>query len=107
MPAEYITTLGSPKQLPELLNGEFLLHDTIIIWSHKLSEDTDEENYLTNYDDDESLSFETTTDEELLQEGYQHDYNKLQEFLDNIEQTDNWSYSDSEVIDDVIVFKIF
>jgi len=90
---------------PEELNGEFLLHGKNIIWSYNLTEDSEEYNYL-NDDEEEALSFESTTSEELLQEAYQHDNDKLQEFLDSIEETDNWTYSDSEVVDDVVVFKI-
>ena len=37
----------------------------------------------------------------------QEDLEKLQQFLDSIEETDNWTFSDSEVVDEVIVFKIF
>lgn len=91
---------------PEELNGEFLLHGNVIIWSCNLTEDSEEINYLDE-DDEESFDFEAVSSEELLQEAYQDDFNKLQEFLDGIEETDNWTFSDSEIVDDVIVFKIF
>ena len=58
-------------------------------------------------DEDESFGFEATSSEELLQEGYQEDFDKLQQLLDGIEKTDNWTFSDNEVVDEVIVFKIF
>lgn len=92
---------------PEELNGEYLLHGNVIIWSYNLIEDSEETNYLNEHDDDESLSFEATSSEELLQEAYQIDFEKLQEFFDNIEEINNWTFSDSEIVDDVIVFKIF
>lgn len=91
---------------PEELNGEYLLHGNVIIWSYNLTEDSEEIEFL-NDDDEESFSFEAASTEELLQEAYQEDFDKLQEFLDNIEEMDNWTFSDSEVVDDIIVFKIF
>lgn len=90
----------------EELNGEFLLHGNVIIWSYNLTENSEEINYLDE-DDEESFDFEAVSSEELLQEAYQDDFNKLQEFLDGIEETDKWTFSDDEVVDDVIVFKIF
>ena len=91
----------------EELNGEFLLHGNVIIWSYNLTEDSEEMTFLNEDDEEELFSFETSSSEELLQEGYQEDFNKLQEFLDKIEEVDNWNYSDSEIVDDVITFKIF
>jgi len=92
--------------LPEELNGEFLLHGNVIIWSYNLTEDSEELLYLDE-DEEELFSFEATSSEELLQEACQEDLEKVQQFLDSIEEMDNWSFSDSEVLDDVIVFKIF
>lgn len=88
----------------EELNGEFLLDDDVIIWSYNITEDSEEVDYL---DDDESFNYTTTSSEELLQEAYQEDYNKLEEFLNDTEEIDNWTISDSEIVDDVIVFKIY
>ena len=92
--------------LPEELNGEFLLHGNVIIWSYNLTEDSEELLFLDE-DEEELFSFEATSSEELLQEACQEDLEKVQQFLDSIEEMDNWSFSDSEVLDDVIVFKIF
>lgn len=93
--------------LPEELNGEFMLHGNVIIWSYNLTEDSEEIIFSGDEDEDEMFGFETSSSEELLLEGYQEDYNKLQEFLDNIDEVDNWNFSESEIIDDVITFKIF
>lgn len=92
--------------LPEELNGDFLLHGNVIIWSYNLNDDSEELLYLDE-DEEELFSYEATSSEELLQEAYQEDLEKLQQFLDTIEETDNWSFSDGEIVDDVIVFKIF
>jgi len=92
--------------LPEELNGEFLLHGKTIIWSYNLTEDSEELLYLDE-DEENGFNFEATSSEELLQEAQQEDLEKVQQFLDTVEETDNWTFSDYEVVDDVIVFKIF
>lgn len=89
--------------LPEELNGEFLLYEKMIIWSYNLTDDTEEFDYD---DDDETLSFESLTSEELLLEAYQEDIEKLRQFLDTIEQIDNWILCDNEIVDETIIFKI-
>jgi len=91
----------------EELNGEFLLHGNVIIWSYNLTENSEEIAFFNEDNEEEDFSFEATSSEELLREAYQEDFNKLQEFLDGIEEVDNWTFSDSEIIDEVITFKIF
>lgn len=88
------------------IHGEYLLLGNVIIWSYKITEENDEENFL-NDDDDEFYDFESMSSEEILQEEYQEEFDKLQEFLDGIEEIDNWKFSDSEIVDNVISFKIF
>lgn len=87
------------------LKGEFLLQGNCIIWSYNLEENTEEIDYQEN--DDDYFNFEATSSEELLQEAYQEDLEKLQELLDEIEETDNWKFSDFESIENIISFKIF
>jgi len=77
------------------LNGEFLLDGKKIIWSYKISEDGDDLDEM--YDDDEMFSFGSTSTEELLLDAYQDDLDKLQEFLDDIGETDNWKIGDNEI----------
>lgn len=93
------------ESLFEELNGEFLLHKNVIIWSYNLAEDSEEINYIDD-DEENRFSFEASSSEELLQEAYQEDLEILQQFLDDIDETDNWTISDSEIVDDVIVFNI-
>lgn len=93
---------------PDELNGEFLLHEKEIIWSFNINETSEEFNYLNDYDEEEGMiNFEVSSSEEILQENYQEDFDKLQDFLDTIEQTDKWSYSDNEIIDNTIIFKLY
>jgi len=89
----------------EELNGEFLLDKNIIIWTYIITEDCEEAEYLD--DDEESFNYEVVSSEEALHEAYQEDFTKLEEFLNDIEEIDNWTVSDTEIDDDVIVFKIY
>jgi len=91
--------------LSEELNGEFLLYENVIIWSYNLTEDSEEIIFHDN-DEEESFDFEAISSEELLLKAYNEDLEILQQFLDSTEETDNWTFSDSEIVDDVIVFKI-
>ena len=93
--------------LPEELNGEFLLQKNCIVWSYNLDEEAEEINDLDEDEEEFGFDFEASSSEELLQEAYQDDFEKLQQFLDGTEEIDNWTFSDSEIVDDVIVFKIF
>ena len=90
------------------LNGEFLLHGNVIIWSFELSEMNNElDNSFNDQYDDEPFCFGITSTEELLQESYNTDKEKLLTVLDDIDETSNWIISDSEIINNRIIFKIF
>ena len=91
--------------LPEELNGEYLLHENTIIWSYNLTDDGEEQDYFDD-DENETLCFEAQSCEELLLEGYQEDIENLKQFIDGVDDVDNWTFSDSEIVDDIIVFKI-
>lgn len=92
--------------LPEELNGEFLLQGNCIVWTYNLEEDS--EQIVYDEDDEENLfSFEASSSEELLQEAYQEDLEKLNDLLDELEETMNWNLSDFETSESIISFKIF
>lgn len=93
--------------LPEELKGEFLLCGNVIIWSYNLSDDAEDLDDLDEDNEDFGFSFEACSSEELLLEVYQEDLKKLNEFLDEIEEIDEWTLSDTEIADDVIDFKIY
>lgn len=90
----------------EDIKGEYLLFGNVIIWSYKITENNEESDFINEDYDEEIFDFEVSSSEELLEEAYHEDFNKLQEFFDKIEETD-WTFSHSEIIDDVITFKIF
>ena len=87
----------------DIIKGEFILTDDAIIWSYNLDGEIEE----IDIDDDELYGFETESPEELLKLAYDEDYEKLENFLDEIEEFDNWTISDFEIIDNLISFKIY
>jgi hypothetical protein len=93
----------------EDLNGEFQLEGNCIVWTYNLNDDAEEISSSSNNDDDEEInySFDSTSPEELLLEAYNEDYELLTEFLENIEETDNWTFSDPDTGENTITFKIF
>ena len=66
------------------LRGEFVLQGNVIIWSFNLSDE-----------------------EELLIDAYHEDLEKIQLFLDELNEMENLNFSDYEIVDDVILLKIF
>ena len=93
--------------LPEELNGEFTLHGNCIIWTYNLENDSEEIPAPSEDDDDMNFSFEAQSSEELLNEAYDEDLAHLEELLDELEESDNWSFSEPETNENVISFKIF
>ena len=94
------------KFLPEDLEGEFILQGNCIIWSYNLDNDS-EEIELPSWDEDEEFLFESMSPEELLQDAYIADSEKIEGLLDELEETDNWTLSEPEIIENTISFKIF
>ena len=95
----------------EDLNGEFILQGNCIVWTYILDNyNTDNTRVFYNDDDEEELSdfsFESESSEELLLDSYNGDFQKIETLLDEIEETENWTFSDPEIIDDTIIFKLF
>ena len=88
------------------INGEFTLHGNCIIWTYNLDKDSKETE--SSYDeDDDSYCFDTASPEELLLDAYHEDLESLEEFLDEIEEINNWTISDPETNENIISFKIF
>ena len=92
---------------PDELRGEFTLQGNLIIWSFNLSDDVDEFDYVEEDGDEYVFNYDSECSEELLVEAYHEDIEQVRLFLDEIEETDNWTFSDYEIVDEVILFKIF
>jgi hypothetical protein len=90
------------------LKGELIVKGNCIIWTYDLNKNSEEIETPTDEDEEESdFSFEESSPEELLIETYTEDLEKLQEFLDENEETENWTFSEPETSDTIISFKIF
>jgi len=94
------------KFSPEELEGEFVLQGNCIIWSYNLDKDS-EEIELPSTDEDEEFLFDSTSPEELLQDAFIADSEKLEGLLDELEETEYWTLSEPETNGNVISFKIF
>jgi hypothetical protein len=93
--------------LPEKLNGEFILQGNCIVWTYNLNNDS-EEIQIPDEDDEESpFSFDTISSEELLQEAYDEDIYAIETLFDELNEIDNWSFSEPETNENIISFKIF
>jgi hypothetical protein len=92
--------------LPEELNGEFILQGNCIIWTYNLDEDSEVIPAPSEDDEESNYNFESQSSEELLWEAYQEDLDLVKEFLDSIEE-ENWTFSDPDIGDSMISFKIF
>lgn len=94
----------------EDLNGEFTIEGNCIVWTYAL-DNYDNTNYTKCfYDDDDDLlefDFESESSEELLLESYECTFQKIEMLLDELDETENWTMSDPETIDETISFKIF
>lgn len=95
------------KFFPEELKGEFQLQGNCIVWTYDLDGDSEEIEHDDPDDEETQFSFDATSPEELLQDAYDEDFKKIEEFLDEIEETDYWSFSDPETIERIISFKIY
>ena len=72
--------------IPEELNGEFLLQGSSIVWSYDLENASEEIDYDDD-DEDNMFGFESMSSEELLLEAYREDLEKLQDLLDEKNET--------------------
>ncbi len=91
------------------IKGEFTLNGNCIIWEYNLDNNSEEiQMPISDGDDDEiTFDFDAVSPEELLQEAYNEVLALLELFFDELEETDNWTFSDSDVVDNTISFKIF
>jgi hypothetical protein len=95
------------KFLPEDLSGEFILQGNCIVWTYNLINDSEEIDAPDEEDDEQTFSFESLSTEELLQEAYDKDLALLEGLLDELEEYDNWTFSDPDINENIISFRIF
>jgi hypothetical protein len=92
--------------LPEELDGEFQLQGNCIVWTYNLN-DKVEELPEPEEDDDDGFSFEAKSTDEILQESYDEDFEVLEGLLDQLDETGNWTFSEPEIVGNIISFRIF
>lgn len=89
------------------ISGEFILQGNCIIWSYSLDNDSEELPMLDVDDDEYEYSFESESSEELLINVYNTVVEQVEGLFDELDENDNWGFSDSEIIDNLITFKIY
>ena len=89
------------------ISGEFTLQGNCIIWSYSLDNDSEELPVLDVDDDEYAYNFESESSEELLTNTCNAVIEQIEGLFDELDENDNWEFSDSEIIDDLITFKIF
>jgi hypothetical protein len=94
--------------ISEELNGELILEGNCIIWSYDLDRDGATQDLEISDDDDVEFDFASATSpEELLQQGYDEDLIVIEGCIAQLDDFAEWSYSDPEIADTIISFKIF
>jgi hypothetical protein len=90
------------------LKGELIVKGNCIIWTYDLNKNSEEIEAPTDEDGEEpEFNFDASSPEELLLEAYQEDLEAIEGFLDELEEFDNWTFSEPETSNTVISFKIF
>lgn len=90
------------------LNGELSLEGNCIIWSYDLDRDGATPDLEVADDDDVEFDFASSTSpEELLQQGYDEDLMLIEAHIALLDDYADWSFSDPEIAETQISFKIF
>jgi hypothetical protein len=90
------------------LNGELILEGNCIIWSYDLDRDGATPDLEIADDDEQEYDFvNATSPEELLQQGYDEDLMIIEAYIAQLDDYADWSYSDPEIGESQISFKIF
>jgi len=93
--------------LSDDLKGELIIKGNCIIWTYDLDKDSEEIELPESDSDDEAFLFEAESPEELLLEAYGEDLIKIQEFIDENEEEESWTFSEPETKGNIISFRIF
>ena len=90
------------------LTGELILQGNCIIWTYNLDDEFEDDSMSFDLDDEEIIfGFNSCGSEELLEDAYAEDFEKIINYLDEIDEFNNWTFSDADIVDDLISFKIF
>lgn len=104
----------SDKNFIDQLDGELILVDKSIIWTFDLIKNSEEyeDDFDNEYDDNDEfendIEYEDiNSPEELLDESYNKDVELIEEFIDEIDDINNWNFSNVETNKNTISFKIY
>lgn len=92
------------------INGELMFNDGAIIWTYNLDKYFDDNLHNDEYVDEEEIemfNFTSESNEEILQNIFQSDFEKIEIELDELTDIYDWDITDPKIVDDVIFFKIF
>ncbi len=95
------------------LNGELELQGNCIVWTYNLEDNAGNEQSLPivendEYDDEyDNYYFESETDEEILQTKCDEDIEIIKLYLDDLDDSEDWSFSEPEIGENTIMFRIF
>jgi hypothetical protein len=94
----------------EELNGEVILMGNCmgncIVWSYDLNNDS-EEIEVPVEGEEEDFGFDATSPQELLYGAYEEDLAAIEELIAGLEDYTDWTFSEPELGETTISFKIF
>lgn len=93
--------------LKATLSGELELKGNCVIWSYELYETADGNEGFYNDDEEMSFAFGRTSNEEILLETHRDDSEEIKDFIGELENEVEWDFSEPEIIDNKVSFKIF
>jgi hypothetical protein len=92
----------------EELKGDLTLNGNCIVWTFDIKNSEDyHESTTINDDDDDEYCFNITSPSEILQDAYDVDIIAIENLVEEIDESSEWSYSLPEVSETTISFKIF
>ena len=96
------------EKFVDVLCGEIQLQGNCIIWTYNLDNNSEDIEVQDEDEDDETFfNFQATSPAELLQDACDDDKERINDFLDELDECDNWTFSEPETIGNIISFKIF
>jgi hypothetical protein len=90
----------------EELRGELMLEGNCIIWSYNLNDDSEEID-IAEVNDDDDYGYDITSPLELLQDAYNEDLGVIELSISEFDEQGDWTFSDPEIGETTISFKIF
>jgi len=89
------------------LSGEFIKHNNHIVWKYVYDKNNDDYYRIDIEDDSDEIFFESVSNEEILLNAYYKDIDLIENFFNEINESNNWSFSDPTIKKNSISIKIF